>query len=227
MTKEKFRIFWEAWAGSWVQNATVLLNEDAIPVSCLCSFNPSACEDVFKAYDNQKKLVKREYFQRGAKGKNDSIDPHLSRYKRAAILTYAVVIADPIKISIKNKKAQKKKAELEKKYKNLKEFDIFYLKQRLAFYVALGSIIQDFPKEKVEAILGGGKTLFRFEELGRDELWDGEDDFCTSLYKDLFFSEYYKNYNVLTMANVYGLLTERCSNLPKLSDKPNHAVFPR
>ena len=144
---------------------------------------------------------------------------HLNRYKRAAVLTYAVLLVDPIVIDIKDKNAKLIKEMKEEEDERLKEFDLFYLKQRLAFYLSLGSILQDFPEDDILQVIQSGKTVFQFEELGKGELLAGEDDFQMSLYKDLFFSEYYGNYNVLTMANVYGLLTERCSELPILKEE--------
>ena len=74
------------------------------------------------------------------------------------------------------------------------------------------SILQDFDEKKIEEC---AKPLFYFAELDAQSTISGDDDFRLSLYKDLFFSEIYENYNVLTMANVYGLLTERCSHLPE------------
>ena len=88
------------------------------------------------------------------------------------------------------------------------------MKQRLAFYVAIGSIIQDYSEEAVNAL---SKPYFDFENLGKRDIIDNEDTFLLSVYKDLFFAEVYQNYNVLTMANVFGLLTERASKLSILT----------
>ena len=93
-----------------------------------------------------------------------------------------------------------------------------FLKQRLAFYIAIGSIVQDYSEEDVSSL---GKPHFDFEDLGKCDIIDDEDTFLLSVYKDLFFSEVYENYNILTMANVFGLLTERASNLSTLEPVEN------
>ena len=94
--------------------------------------------------------------------------------------------------------------------------DPYYLKERLAVFVAIGSIIQDFPQERVSALLNDEDAeLFSFDDLGNDRTQD-DDTFEESLYKDLFLSDIYGNFNVLTMTNVYGLLTEKCSLLSQI-----------
>ena len=110
----------------------------------------------------------------------------LSRYKRAAVLTYAILVADPL-------------CKLDGSSLDL---DPLFLKQRLAFYLALSSIIQDFDEGRIKEILRNEKRpVFQLAGLGEsDRGKELDDDFCMSLYKDLFFSEYYGNYNILTMA---------------------------
>ena len=97
------------------------------------------------------------------------------------------------------------------------------MKQRLAFYIGIGSIVQGFPEDAVKRVCAEPGKLFDFDTL--DVNWSHtdqeipleKDDFLTSVYKDLFFSELYGNYNILTMANVFGLLTERASKLGALT----------
>ncbi len=147
----------------------------------------STSKKVYSNYKRIKSLVKNIYF----KDKKSII----SRYKRAAVITYAILLSDPI----------------EKKFQVTKNLDDLYLKQRLAFYMGIASIIQDFPQDQVENLTG---SLFQFDQLGKAFGNNAkEDDFLTSVYKDLMYAEIYKNYDVLAMANVFGLLTERASAL--------------
>ena len=187
-----FEKFWTAYSNQWY-NLTELPEG---PVASLCKLKPNYVHDLYKRYELIKKIIKSSYF------KNINSDPrtcHLSRYKRAAVLTYAIIKSDPLE------------------YLNQPSnvlIDPLFLKQRLAFYVALGSIIQDFPEDKIKEKIGNyGGTIFEFSKLGKKEHVSGEDDFLMSVYKDLLYSEIYDNFNVLTMANVYGLLTERASIL--------------
>lgn len=115
----------------------------------------------------------------------------ISRYKRAAVIVYATIAGeDPLEYTDKKTPV-----------------DNYFLKQRFAFFLALTSIIQDYEVEI--------KPIFCFPELGKTKK-DDEDDFLLSVYKDLFYSEIYKNYNVLTMANIFGLIVERASTLKNL-----------
>lgn len=120
-------------------------------------------------------------------------DKSLSRYKRASVLVASIILGeDPLKY----------------KFVIKKQPNDYFLKQRFAVFMALSSIVEDY---KVES-----RPIFYFNELG--EAGADEDDFLKSVYKDLLYSEAYKNYNVLTMANVFGLLTERASGLKVLRD---------
>lgn len=188
---------WDKYANEWHKNEKVFINGQLVPVYDLCSLKQDYEKILLQRYDKMKEIIKQSYFATNIK--------HVNRYKRAAILAYVISSAEPIT------------------YNQAVPFgvDDFFLKQRLAFYVALGSIVSDFPKAKVEAIQG---DLFDFYDLGflNDKGVNpnggsqDRDDFLTSVYKDLFFSEIYQNYNVLTMANVFGLLTEKSSKLAQL-----------
>lgn len=190
MQQEQFKSFWENWANRWY-TSNVQVDGNPVPVADLCSLKKGYDCVLYQHYSLIKRVVKESYFKNTSK--------KLSRYKRAAVIAYAINGASPIE------------------YKNPSikcDMDSYYLKQRLAFYVALGSIIQDYPKDD---ILKQNKPYFDFDDLGKKDIVDGEDDFLLSVYKDLFFSDIYENFNVLTMANVLGLLTERASRLATLT----------
>lgn len=194
MKKSTFGEIWNYWAEDWLKSGTLCVNNADTPVSSLCSLREDYGSIVCKRYLKIKEIIKDAYFSDSSK--------RLSRYKRAAIVAYAINGSNPLE------------------YKSsLKEDDVekYFLKQRLAFHVAIGSIIQDYPKEKVLDIIDKDGALFDFKNLGTANVANGEDDFLMSVYKDLFFSEIYDNYNVLTMANMFGLLVERASKLSMIT----------
>ena len=200
MERDTFNKLWSPCCQLW--QASEILSPDGtvrLHVSDLCALRANAEDAVYNEYAHLKKITKDIYFKDTCKSL------YLNRYKRAAVLTYAVILADPLEYK------QKAPEEL---------LDKYFLKQRLAFYVALQSIIQDYKEEEVQKKLKQGETVFDFDSLGRieREKFD-DDDFEMSVYKDLLFSEMHRNYNVLTMANVYGLLTERASVLGELKAK--------
>ena len=197
MKLETFRCLWDANINKWLHSTIVAANGETTEISMLCKVSDkiegkNTVDYVHSVYEKLKSNVKKYYFN----SYNDDADTHLSRYKRAAVITYAVILSNPL-------------CKLDGKPF---EFDDDFLKQRLAFFLALATILQDFDAQKIKDC---AKPLFYFSELDKQSTGAGDDNFCLSLYKDLFFSEIYENYNVLTMANVYGLLTERCSRLPE------------
>lgn len=149
--------------------------------------------DLCKIKDDSCKRIYNNYIKTKNLVKNiyfKEPEKKINRYKRAAVIVFAVISGDdPIEYSSP---------------KDSKIPDKFFLKQRFAVYLALLSIVQDY-NTLVE------KPTFYFSKLGTS--LEQEDDFLTSVYKDLFFSEHYGNYNVLTMANVFGLLVTLGSNL--------------
>lgn len=186
MTRRQFELFWEATSQQWYNYATV---SNMCNVSEYCSIKDNIVDTLYHYYTSIKNVAKESYFKNPA-------EDHLSRYKRAAVMAYAILLANPIEI-----------------IHNISRdgfFDPFYLKQRLAFFVALNSIIQAYPVEAVKKL---DKELYDFDSLDRKTCQNGEDGFLISVYRDMFFSEIYKNYNILTMANVFGLITEKCSLL--------------
>lgn len=197
MKFDKFNDFWTQWSNTWY-STTIKRGDQEIAVKDLCTIKADYGRILYERYNRIKSIVKESYFGGTTK--------KLSRYKRAAVIAYAVNGASPIVYKDDSIKPN---------------LDPDFLKQRLAFHVATGSIILDYPKEDV-AKLGG--PLYYWKELGIKDIIDDEDDFLLSVYKDLFFAEVYENYNVLTMANVFGLLTERASKLADLTPISNQCT---
>ena len=190
MQQSLFVYFWENWSSRWY-NSEIKIDEKPTPIAELCSIKPNYGPVLYRRYSLIKEIVKESYFR--------NTEKKLSRYKRAAVIAYAINESSPLE------------------YKDptvSNDLDSIYLKQRLAFCVALGSIIQDYPEDEVSKLK---KPYFDFDSLGKRDIVAGEDDFLLSVYKDMFFADIYENYNVLTMANVFGLLTEKASRLGALS----------
>lgn len=199
MKYEKFNDFWSQWTEKWYQTATITVDGKVVPVKDLCTFKKNYTSKVYKKYNSIKTIIKDSYFKNVLPDNTASC--HLSRYKRASVITYTIIKSEPL-----NYKYEKKQPWL----------DPYFLKQRLAFYMAIGSIIQDFPEDQINKCKASGKPIYDFQSLGISNSScssNDEDDFLMSVYKDLLYSEIYDNFNVLTMANVYGLLTEKASSL--------------
>lgn len=182
-----FAELWEKSSSGWYENATFLIpgEKENKRVKDYCTIKPNLEKLLFDRYEAVKELVKDIYFKDPSK--------RISRYKRAAVIAQVILFSDP----------------LDYIDESLSVLDPYLLKQRLAFTVALQSILQAYPEEILNQIK---KPYFRYDEL--DKSCGEEDDrFVLSIYKDMFYAELYKNYNVLTMANVFGLLTERASSL--------------
>lgn len=194
--------FWKQWSKKWYQTTVCYSSErpqDKIPVQKKCKLKKNYTSVIHTNYESAKATAKKLYFRNATR---DEEAKRISKYKRAAVLTYAVMKSEPLIYINGNNE-------------NLAMVDPYYLKERLAVYMAIGSIIQDFPQDKVSLLLRDNTGLYDFESLGMDRT-QGDDTFLESMYKDLFLADLYGNYNVLTMANVYGLLTERCSELFRL-----------
>lgn len=195
MNQQTFQLFWNMWSTNWLQ--TQYVEPDHIRVSDLCRIRPDYDKVLYVQYASIKDTVKKIYFQR-EQGK----DIRLNKYKRAAALAYAINRSNPL-VYFEHPK-------------NEHRIDLFCLKQRLAFYVAWGSILEEYPKHEVTKV---ARSLFAFPRRSPSEVAAGADDFITSIYKDMFYAEIYHNYNVLTMANLFWALTEKASalaNIPPL-----------
>lgn len=194
MKKDIFCEFWNKWSSEWYK-ANIEVDGRLVPVADFCELVSNYGDVVYNYYETIKQIVKDSYFKDTSK--------RLSRYKRAAVVAYAINEASPLRYNDSSMQC---------------DMDSNFLKQRLAFFVALGSIIQDYSKQDVDAL---ERPYFDLKNLGKRDVIDGEDDFCQSVYKDLFYAGIYENYNVLTMANVFGLLTERASKLSSLTPGKN------
>lgn len=190
MTEEKFVAFWNKHTQEWYENVCIKINNETYDIKDLCTLRRNYEKKVYKMYEQIKRKTKECYFQKP----NGS---RINRYKRAAVIAYAInklspVIYNPSIPDIENK--------------------ALFLNQRLAFYMAWVSIITDFPEEDVNKIT----LICDFAAIQKTSSPQEEDDFLISIYKDMYFSGIYRNYNVLTMANVFGLLTEHVSELKNL-----------
>ena len=176
---------WQFSAVVWHDSA-IICGNNSINVSDLCDLKDGIEDEIYSKYETIKRIVKETYFL-------DSKEKKINRYKRAAVIVQAIIMSSPLKY----------------KDEELAQVDYFFLKQRLAFYVGIYSIIVSY-----EGMSKNKELIYDFGKLDQN-LSPEEDDFLTSVYKDLMFAEQYGNYNILTMANVFGLLTETSSILPK------------
>lgn len=190
MTEEKFVELWDGTVKEWVENCFEIRDSDGASQKVKFSQVCSVKKDACRRIYSNYLRIKALVKELYFKDKGKLI----SRYKRASVIIYAVIAGeDPL-----DYKGEETKVEG------------LFLKQRFAFYLALTSIIQDYE-------IAPDRPIFYFSQLGVPT--KNEDDFLTSVYKDIFFSEHYNNYNVLTMANMFGLLVERASTLKTLKVK--------
>lgn len=178
MMIDKFEQFWNLYSKEWFDNATLKENGSIHAVSEYCTIKPDCVHELYDTYCEIKRILKMRYYA----GRN----PLLNRYRRAAALAYAINECAPLEYRNKDK---------------LHEYK--FLVQRLAFYVALSSIIIEYPQEEVEKIQ---QPLFAFPKRDAYEEELNGDDFLTSVYKDLYLAKEYKNFNVLTLSNVLWLI---------------------
>lgn len=151
-------------------------------VSDLCQFDEDAEERVYKNYLSLKNYVKEKYFI-----SEERSEVVLSRYKRAAVMAYTIIKTNPLTI------------------KDSPIVDDLFLKQRFAFFFALTTILPDYKEMAV-------KDKKIFESLSKIQQIDdnkGNDSFLISVWKDFFFAELYGNFDILGIANIFGLLFEQ------------------
>ena len=201
MIKATFTALWNNWAKTWHQQGSCsIINKDGKEVVvkfreiCTLKSDSNTVDELWDRYTRSKKNTKDIYFY-----ENDML---LSRYRRAAILAYVISGAVPLEYNFE-KYIEIFGAEVDG-VPISKLPDRLYLKQRLAFYIGLCSIIMDYDNKELKE---HPKPIFHFPKLPD---WDvGKvDDFLTSVYKDLFYSEVYRNRNILTLANLFWVLTE-------------------
>lgn len=210
MKKCVFIDYWNKWTNTWFDYAHCFHVDDnnvLYSVKDKCRLKDVAAE-AFDTYDQIKEDTKEKYFNYpklntmlSVNTEDDDKTRRLSRYKRAAVIALVVLSIDCIELID------------EEKYST----DPYLLKERLAFHMAMGSIIQSFDQDKVDKLIENysNQPLFSYDDLGRDR-GEKDDTFLQSVYKDMYFSRVYRNYNILTMANVFGLLTEKSSLLSEL-----------
>lgn len=198
MRRDKFNEFWVKLAQEWYTTTTVEVENKHVPVAELCTFRDNCPQLVYENYEFIKTVTKEFYFKNLDNLENKPC--RISRYKRAAVLTYAIIKSNPL-IFVQEKSQP--------------WIDPYFLKQKLAFYMAIGSIVQEATESSIEKCLQQNKPIFDFTSLGNiaDNIDCQDDTFLMSVYKDLLYSEVYDNFNILTMANLYGLLTEKASEL--------------
>ncbi len=205
MKIQSFEKFWEAWTKEWINTAQCCDSEhidERYYVHEKCRIKPLAVITVYKRYQKLKARAKGAYFYLAPGADTDTI--RLSRYKRGAVIIQAVLSTDCLEY-----------------FDGLRDDNAYFLKERLAFFLGIASIIQSFPREDIQALLeSSNEPLYQFNQLDIDRK-DDADDFTQSVYKDLFYSRILGNYNILTMANLLGVLTERASSLSQII-KPAH-----
>lgn len=178
MMIEKFERFWNLYSNEWIDNATLKENGSIHSVSEYCTIKPNCVHELYDTYCEIKRILKKRYYA--------GINPLLNRYRRAAALAYAINEYAPLEYLNKNESPEHK-----------------FLVQRLAFYIALSSIIIEYPQKAVETLQ---QQLFVFPKRDSYEEELNADDFLTSVYKDLYLAKEYKNFNVLTLSNVLWLI---------------------
>ena len=185
MKQEKFNEFWNIYATQWL-NAKPKNFANDVSFGDLCDIKKNANNIVYLNYSKIKEIVKKLYF-------NEPAEKHvLNRYKRAAVLIQAILLSQPLS----NKT-------------NLQFWSQYLFDERFAYYMGISSILMDYDEQAIKALNG---DLFNYELADRD-VDEGNDTLLISIYKDLHFSTINDNYNVLTMANVLGLIFSRISKM--------------
>lgn len=162
------------------------------------SIKSNACCLVYDKYEKIKTLFKQNYFP----SKKAFI---LDRHKRAAILVYAFIDIHPVTVA------------------KLVDNDSVFLhlaNEILAFYFGLYSITLDYKKEAIERVIDEFHSVFfRFPEThlpGKPAIKHFEENgYLALVCKDLYFSKLFRNYNILTMANMFFLLETNYCNLDR------------
>ena len=91
MTESKFLEFWCCWSANWYNGCsfTVIGNDTVRTVKDLCRIKDNYGKNLFKIYTEIKKITKECYFKDPKKKK-------LNRYKRAAVIAYAIIKSEPL-----------------------------------------------------------------------------------------------------------------------------------
>ena len=198
MKEEKFVELWNKHSSTWYNECVIEISNTKYPISAFCDLvdDETYIKLIHKKYEKIKSKVKELYFVQ-----SNDCQATISPFKRASIIVYAVNSMEPILF----------KKELPVFVKN--KYSLF-LKQRLAFHIALQSIIMEYPEEFLNKKYEEG-NLFDFDIVSVGVGSSTGDSFLKGIYKDIFYSEIYKNYNVITMSNIFLLIVERSSRLAK------------
>lgn len=199
MDASKFAELWEVHAKNWYRNECFPIAGVSYHVSDFCELQDQEYVSlIHQRYETIKKKIKKLYFKTSEENTTT-----ISPFKRAAIIVYAVNSLEPLVFIDKNIP------------KSVKNRHSLFLKQKLAFHLGLMSIVMEYPKEKIEEIAKQG-NIFDFDIKSIGVGGDTGDSFLRGVYKDILFSDIYKNYNVITMSNVFLLIVERSSKLKGL-----------
>lgn len=203
MNINKFKEMWELWSVEWHSHATCVVNGKSEYVSKYCEVNFEIYTQLYTSYEKAKDSIKDLYFYESGK--------LLNKYKRAAVLAFVINSASPL---VYKENVYKEDFGEE----SVKMPDRLFLKQRLAFYIALCSIIVEYNEEDVAKLR---TPIFHFPKLTEGEKQNSDDerpadDFLMSMYKGLFYSDIYHNRDILALSNIFWLLTatSELSNLP-------------
>lgn len=201
MNKNQFHQLWaqgikflDALSSSWMHEVyskqAVILRSNNIE------------ELVHTCYEGIKKEVKKNYFLA-----NDDTEIILNRYKRAAVLSYAILEMEPF---IENKHY---KAEIPVKAELFNEY--------FAFYLGLHSLLIDYPKEELDSLFADAskKDIFHFPLLNnnttndiaptvsaQDSDYFSENSYVDSVAKEFQYCRVFNNFNLLSVADKYFLL---------------------
>lgn len=167
---------------------------------------------VYRSYELIKTIAKECYFDPSVMA-DITKEHNISMYKRAAVLSYAVLEIMPFQRSIKRVSEE-----------NLSRKDLF--NEYFAFYIGLHSLLIDFPDEIIDKLLRSDRTknIFCFPKIDHEENYpqNGVITYADSVAVEFQFAHKLHNFNILSVADKYFLLLKRCSYL---GEKSNNKVL--
>lgn len=195
MKKETFEALWDNFVVLYLESPESHMLHDAYASGRL-RFSGNAATIVYKKYCKIKSVFKSTYY-------SDQDYVRLDRHKTAAIITYAFVDTYPVSIE------------------DIQQYDSLFLKlanECIAFYFGLHYLTIDYTPESINRIINDRESVFFrlpktcFPSLPLQNPSD-EYGYIAAICKDLFFSKKLRNFNILTMANVFFLLESGFCNL--------------
>lgn len=163
----------------------------------------NAEKSVHQSYEVIKAIVKERYFDPLIMT-DDTSEHNISRYKRASVLSYAVLEVLPFQRSRGAYSAvAPSKSDLFNEY--------------FAFYLGLHSLLIDYPEETIDRLKKSKHTrdLFVFpkhyDSVG--ESMSESITYADSVATEFQYARKFNNFNVLSVANMYYLLLHYCSYL--------------